>query len=263
MDVKINKALSFHKQGKLKEAEELYQSLLTNAPDDAGILQLLGTLYLQINNTKLSKEYLIKSFNIDPNNPSTLNNLGNLEKKLRNYEKANEYFQQNIDKNNFLGSWINKSNLLLQLGKNQNGLEFVKKAIEKYPDNIKLRNTFAVFLYNCGFKKECLDIYKDFDLKKAHFNDSYINYSRILYTSKAFKEALSVINSLIFEDNKNIVALRHRFLIYKEINELEKAEIDILSAYKLNDQDISTNKTLVEFYLDTKRFDKAIPYCDF
>ena len=262
MNPEIKKALSFHQKGKLKEAEDLYLNILSSYPDDSGILQLLGTLYLQKNNVDLSKEYLEKSFNKDPNNPITLNNLGNLEKRLGAYDKAMEYFQTNINKNNFLGSWINKSNLLLQLGKYQEGLEFIKKAINQYPVNTKIRNNYAVFLYNCGFKKECLDIYKDFDEQKIHFTDSYINYSRILYLNKSYEDALFIINNLIFEDDKNIIALRHRFLIYKEINELNKAEQDILSAYKLNNHDLSTNKTIVEFYLDTKNFDKAMPYCD-
>ena len=263
MNLEIKKALLFHQKGQLKEAENLYLNILSNSPEDSGILQLLGTLYLQKNNFKLSKEYLEKSFKKDPNNPTTINNLGNLEKRLGNFNKAFEYFQLNIDKNNFLGSWINKSNLLLQLEKYKEGLEFIKIAIDNYPENLKIRNNYAVLLYNCGFKKECLDIYKDFDEQKIHFTDSYINYSRILYLNKSYEDALFIINSLIFEDDKNIIALRHRFLIYKEINELNKAEQDILSAYKLNNNDISTNKTIVEFYLDTKNFDKAIPYCDF
>ena len=256
------KALSFHQKGDLREAEELYLNILSNTPNDPGILQLLGTLYLQKNNTKLSKNYLNKSFNIDPNNPSTLNNLGNLEKKLNNYRKANEYFQKNIEKNNFLASWINKSNILLQLERYEEGLEFMKKAIKNYPENTKLRNNYAVFLFNCGFKKECLDIYKDFDLKKIHFNDSYINYSRILYSIKSYKESLFIINTLLFEDDKNLTGLRHRFLIYKDLNKFDKAEADILKAYKINNSDIATNRTLVEFYVDTRKFDKAIPYCD-
>ena len=233
MNFEIKQALSLHQQGKLNEAEKLYLSILSNSPNDSGILQLLGTLYLQKNEIELSKEYLNKSFNIDQNNPSTLNNLGNLEKRLRNYGKANEYYQKNIDKNNYLGSWINKSNILLQLGKYKEGLEFVKKAINKYPDNINLKNNYAIFLYNCGFKRECLDIYKDFDLKKIHFNDSYINYSRILHLNGFYKEALFVINQLLFENDKNLIAIRHRFLIYKDLNDLVNAEKDILNAYEI------------------------------
>ena len=262
MSLDIKKAILYHQQGQLNEAEELYLNILAKFPEDSGLLQLLGTLYLQKNKVELSKEYLEKSFKINPNNPSTLNNLGNLEKRLKNYDKALNYFQINIDKNNFLGSWLNKSNILLQLQKYKEGLEFIKKAINLYPENTKLRNNYAVFLYNCGFKKECLDIYKDFDAKKIHFNDSYLNYSRILHLNKFYKDALFSINKLIFEESNNIAALKQRFLIYKDLKDLKKAEIDILKAYELNKFDIYTNKTLVEFYVDAKKFDEAITYCD-
>ncbi len=262
MDLEIKNALSLHQQGKLNEAEKLYLSILTNNPDDPGILQLIGTLYLQKNNIKLSKEYLNKSLNVDPNNASTLNNLGNLEKRQGNYDKANKYFQKNIDKNNFLGSWINKSNILIQLKKHQEGLEFINKAIKKYPENSKLRNNHAILLFNCGFKKECLDIYNDFDKKKIHFDDSYLNYSKILHQNKSYNQALLIINNLLFENDKNLSAIRHRFLIYKDLNDIVNAEKDILKAYEIDNFDVLTNKILVEFYVDIERFDKAIPYCD-
>ena len=262
MNEEIKKALSLHKQGKLNEAEKLYLNILSNSSNDPGILQLVGTLYLQKNEVDLSKEYLIKSLNLDPNNSSTLNNLGNLEKKLGNSDKASEYFQKNIDRNNFLSSWVNKSNILIETEKNEEGLQFVRKALQKYPENIKLRSNYAIFLSNCGFIKECLDIYKQFDEKKLHTTESYLNYSKILHKNKFYNQALSIINNLLFEDDKNLIAIRHRFLIFKDLKDIVNAEKDILTAYKLNNLDIITNKTLVEFYVDNKQFDKAIPYCD-
>ncbi len=262
MDAEVKKALSFHQQGKLNEAEKLYLKILSNSPNDPNILQLTGTLYLQKNEVNLSKEYLIKSLNLDPNNSSTLNNLGNLEKKLGNYDKAVEFFQKNIDRNNFLGSWVNKSNILIETEKYEEGLQFIRKALQKFPDNIKLRSNHAIFLSNCGFIKECLDIYKQFDEKKLHTSESYLNYSKILHKNKFYNQALLIINNLLFENDKNLIAIRHRFLIYKDLKDKVNAEKDILTAYKLNNFDIITNKTLVEFYVDNKQFDKAIPYCD-
>ena len=46
------------------------------------------------------------------------------------------------------------------------------------------------------------------------------------------------------------------------MNDFVNAEKDILNAYEIKKLDIITNKTLVEFYVDAKKFDKAIPYCD-
>ena len=87
---------------------------------------MLGTLYLQKENFDLSYKYLQQSLKINPNNPATLNNLGNLE-KTKNFDKAHNYFQINIDKNNFLNSWINKSNIFIEEEKYKEGLTFIKK----------------------------------------------------------------------------------------------------------------------------------------
>jgi tetratricopeptide (TPR) repeat protein len=219
MNSDLQRAFSFHKNGQLDKAENLYLEILKTNINNSTILQLLGTLYLQKKNFELSKKYLIKSLKIDPINPSTLNNLGHLEKNNKNYSKAMEYFQINIDKNNFLGSWINKLNILVEEEKFDEGLKFSKLAIKKYPNDLKIRNNYAIFLYNCGFKKECFVIYKEFDDKKLHFRESYINYSKILFQNKSYKEALTIINNILLVDNKNLPGLIQRYLIYKSLNQ--------------------------------------------
>ena len=145
MKSEIERALSFHKQGNFNKAENLYLDLLKNSPKDASLLQLLGTLYLQKENFEKSKRYLEESYKINSNNSNTLNNLGNLEKKLNNYKKASEYFQINIDKNNFLSSWINKSNIFIEEEQFEEGLIFIEKAISKFPNDVKLRNNMQYF----------------------------------------------------------------------------------------------------------------------
>ena len=262
MRLDIEKALSFHKSGKLNDAERLYLEILKKKPKDSGILRLLGTLYLQKNEIESSKKYLLKSLKIDPNNPETLNNLGSLEKRLRNYYKANEYFQNNISKNNYLNSWINKSNMLIEEEKYQEGFDFIKLAVNNFPLNIKIRNNYAIFLFNCGYKNECLEIYRDFEKKKIHFQESYFNYSKILFEIKSYKESLESINKVLFLNEKNIEALKHRFLIYKNLNEISKAEESILLAFKINNQDILTNKLIVNFYMKLKNFDEALKFCN-
>ena len=60
MNLEIKQALSLHQKGKLNEAEKLYLNILSNFPNDSGILQLLGTLYLQKNEIELSKKLFQK-----------------------------------------------------------------------------------------------------------------------------------------------------------------------------------------------------------
>ena len=261
MNNDIKKAIDFHKIGELDKAEELYLSLI-DKKNDSALLNLLGTLYLQKEKYELSKKYLKKSFDIDPTNPSTLNNLGILEKKLKNQIKAVEYFEINIEKNNFLDSWINKSNILLENKDFKEGLIFSKRAIVNYPKNIKIRSNYAIFLFNCGYKNESLNIYNEFDNEELHSIDSFINYSNILFQVRDYKNALIVVNQLLFIEKKNLNGLILRHQIYKSILDHVKAEEDILLALNIDKSNLLTNKTLVEFYIDIKKYEKAIPYCD-
>ena len=38
----IEKALSFHRNGQLQEAQKIYSELLKNSPDDSNVLNLFG-----------------------------------------------------------------------------------------------------------------------------------------------------------------------------------------------------------------------------
>jgi len=262
MNPELEKALAFHKSGQLNKAEKIYLNILSNNQRDSGLLQLLGTLYLQKKNFNLSREYLLKSYNINSNNPATLNNLGNLEKTIGNYSEANKYFKLNIDKNNFLSSWINKSNLLIQQEEFDDCLNFVKLAIQQYPNDKKLKNNYAISLFNCGFKKECLDIYRDFDKNNSHFSESLINYSKVLFQLKLYDESLKVINTLLFSNNNHIDALTQRYLIYRDLKKYSKAEEDLLAAYNFDKTNLLTNQMLVDFLMFLKKYSNAIYHCN-
>ena len=114
MNFDFKRGLEYHKKGQLDEAEQVYLNFSKENEKNAEVLQLLGTLYLQKKNYPLSEKYFLKTLEIEPNNPNALNNLGILNKQIKEINKSIEYFDLNIDKNNFLNSWINKSNILLE-----------------------------------------------------------------------------------------------------------------------------------------------------
>ena len=138
------------------------------------------------------------------------------------------------------------------------GLEFSKFALEKHPDNKEIKNNFAIFLYKCGFQNEALDIYKEFEKKKLHFNDSYINYCNILIEINDLDKALQNLNKLLSFDEKNLNGLRQRHFVHKCLFNYSKAEEDLLKAIEIDNLNFLSNKMLVDFYIDTKKFDKAI-----
>ena len=258
----LDKALSFHRQGKLEEAEKIYFDILKKDKNNPEILQLLGTINLQLKDYKISEEYFLKSLNEDSNNSRTLNNLGLLYKEIGNFEKSINYFATNIEKNDFENSWVNKSNILLEYKKYDEGLKFTKEALIRFPKNRKIKNNLAVFYFECGNQNESLKIYNEFDKDKLHFTDSYLNYVNILIKINNFSEALKILNSLIFTDPQNQNALRQRSFIYKKSLDFKKAEDDLLQAIKIDKLNFLNNKMLVDIYIEKNEYQKAITYCD-
>jgi predicted O-linked N-acetylglucosamine transferase (SPINDLY family) len=262
MNKDLDKAVAFHREGQLLKAENIYLEILENDKGNFQILQLLGTLYLQKNNFKLSEEYFLDSLKKDPENPFALNNLGLLKKSTKDFKKSIEYFELNIKKNNFLNSWVNKSNILLEYEKYNEGLKFSKEALKIFPKNLKIRNNLAIFLFNCGFQEEALKIYKEFDHQKLHFKESYINYSNLLIVINNLSKALEVINEFILEDKNNLEALRQRALINKLLSNFDKSEEDLLKLIQIDKLNIISNQMIVKFYIDRKNYEEAIKYCD-
>ncbi len=263
MNEDLEKGIQLHRNGQLDKAEKIYLAHLETNKKDASLLQLLGTIYLQKNNYLLSEKYFLESLNLQPNNPGTLNNLGILKKKMNDINKSIEYFEININKNNFKNSWINKSNILIENNKNLEGLKFSEEAIKKYPTDKKLKNNYAVFLFKCGFQKEALNIYREFDNQNSHFKDSYINYSNLLILINDLSKALEVINKFILEDNNNLEALRQRALIHKLLFDYNKSEEDLLTSLQIDKLNIISNQMIVKLYIDIKKYEEAIKYCDY
>ena len=262
MDEDLKRALALHRSGNIDEAERIYLHLYKKNENNSNLCQLLGTIYLQKKNFQLSEKYLLKSLENDPVNPGTLNNLGLLHKEIKKIDKSLEYFEKNIEKNNFLNSWVNKSNILLENGRFNEGLEFTKKGLSKYPKDKKLTNNYAIFLFKCGFYNESLKIYKNFDTQNLHFPNSYINYVNILIETNNYSDALIIVNKLLSIFKNNTDGLKQRHLLYKLTNNYSKAEEDLLTLVNLDNSNLLSKKMLVEFYVDTKQYDKAIPICN-
>jgi len=258
----LDRALALHRGGQLDKAKKIYFDLLKKDENNSFLLQLLGTIYLQIKNYDLSEKYFLKSLNKDPVNPGTLNNLGILKKKTNNLEKSIEYFDINIKKNNFLNSWVNKSNILLETNNHDEGLELSKEGLKKYPKDKKLRSNYAIFLFKCGFQKESIKVYEELDLEKLHSTESYFNYSNLLIQINNLPKALDIINKLLLIDETNLDGLRQRHYIYKLLLEFKKSEQDLFAALNVDKLNFLTNKMIVELYIDFKQHEMALPYCD-
>jgi len=87
--------LSFHRNGELVKAKEIYQLVLQNDPNNSDALRLLAIIEHECKNFNVAVDLLDKAITINSGNhysycdiANSLFELGNLSEALINYDKA-------------------------------------------------------------------------------------------------------------------------------------------------------------------------------
>ena len=96
VDETVNRALSFHRQGKLKEAETEYQLALNVQPNHATALHFLGVIRYQQQRHEEAKILIIRALEQTPDDLMALGNLGNVHQSLQEYGQAIQVFTKII-----------------------------------------------------------------------------------------------------------------------------------------------------------------------
>jgi predicted O-linked N-acetylglucosamine transferase (SPINDLY family) len=110
-----------------------------------------------------------QSININRFN-NTLNNLGNIFLKLKDYKSAKKYFTESL---NYIGDksivYNNLAVLNLEIGNVEEALVFLHKAIELNKTNLRI---FSRFLATSLYIKKDINYYKDFSLEYGKISAS-------------------------------------------------------------------------------------------
>ncbi len=131
----FNKAMELHNEGKIDEADQIYQSVLRDDEDNFVANYFHGCVLSEKSQFQDAIKYFKKSLDSKPDNYEANNNIGIAYKKLNDYENAKKYFLKaiSIDKNNFR-AYFNCANLYFDEKKYDQAIEFFNKTIS-YDNN--------------------------------------------------------------------------------------------------------------------------------
>ena len=126
----FNKAMKLHDEGKLDEADKIYQSVLKDDADNFVANYFHGCVLSEKSQFQDAIKYLKKALNFKPDNYEANNNLGIVYKKLNDYRNAKECFLKaiSIDENNFR-AYFNCANLYFDEKEYDQAIEFFNKTI--------------------------------------------------------------------------------------------------------------------------------------
>ena len=128
-------AQALHLARKYDEAEPLYDQLLTQNPNNPGLLATLGTLYLQKGKIGLSICLLEASMKNGQRESDALSNLAMAYKYSGQQEKALKLFEESVKKNPNGQTLANYSALFIESGQDAKMEGICKRAIELAPEH--------------------------------------------------------------------------------------------------------------------------------
>ena len=146
------------------EAKNHLNNLLDQKKNDFYVYQLLGIISQYTGNLEESIYNFNLSLNMMPKNAGVLYNLGVINRRLNNLEKAKEYFLKSLEINSsFIDGYINIAQICEREKKFFDADSHYQKAFSIKKDHPSLNRAYARFLINIGeFKKGLSLMYKNF-----------------------------------------------------------------------------------------------------
>jgi tetratricopeptide (TPR) repeat protein len=133
----LGHALTLHKQGRLAEAEAVYEQMLRRHPESFDALHMLGVLATQARRPDRAVEYLQKALREKSSVAAAhmhlgkaLMDLGRLEDAISSYDNALAL------KPDLAEGWINRGAALFQLGRLPEALRSADEALSLKPDSV-------------------------------------------------------------------------------------------------------------------------------
>ena len=132
MNINIQKALKFHKDGNLKDAEILYRKILKADPKLSFVHLNLGVLLFVLSRFNDAELSIRKAIELKPDYPEAYNTLSTVLHKIKKTKEAEACVKKALTlKKDFSEAYINLSYILRESGRLEEAEEIYKKAIKQ------------------------------------------------------------------------------------------------------------------------------------
>ena len=127
---RMQRAVGFHNQGQLDEAEQIYEAILSENPDHFYALNFLGCIKRIKKDHNKAIDLLAKAVTLQPNNPDAHYNLGNIFKDLRRWHDAIACYEKSLVLNDQSVQALNNLGVcLLEVARYERSELIIKKVL--------------------------------------------------------------------------------------------------------------------------------------
>ncbi len=227
---------------KLKKGREILEDVkrhLEKEPENLDLLLILGLIYEQNKQYKKAEKIYKKIIRLDKGFKDAYDRLAQIyyeQGKFKEAEKIlkallnNYFFFSHIEKSKY---YIYLSDILKKEGKIEEGLEYLKKALNIDPDNPNINFYIAVYYDDIGNWKKAKEYLEKAIKLNPDFADAlnYLGYS-LLLRNEEIDKALKLIRRAVYLDSENGAYLDSLGWAYYKKGIYKKALMYLLKAYK-------------------------------
>jgi predicted O-linked N-acetylglucosamine transferase (SPINDLY family) len=189
---------SHHQAGRLAEAERIYRRILTEKPDYADAMHLLGMLAGQIGQIDAAADLIRKAIRLQPTSAEAHSNLGYVLAAKGLLDEAIASYREAIRlKPDFAGAYNNLGNALKSCGKVDDALASYQEATKLKSDFAEAHNNLGVLLAETGKLEEAVASYREAIRLKPGYAEAQNNLGNALEKLGQSEEAMACYRQAI------------------------------------------------------------------
>ena len=248
----IKQAINLTKEGKYKEAEEIYLQLIQENPNESFVYSATGLFYINLHDFKSAVTYLRKACEIEET-IGTVSALGFALYECANYEEAAEVLEHALSIGENVDIYNKLVHSLFNLKRYRKAIEYTDKMCEKYPDNQKTVVNRIKSLTHQGkmfeAEKECIE-----HLQKNQINPT-LWYHLGLLKELIYSDDMRAIECYkVAGEQGNLSSDYNIAVAYQKLGEYKKAEEYYKKFLELFPNDNVGTTSLGMCYLSQRRF---------
>ena len=186
----LEKAIDLHQKNEFEQAQNLYEKIIEQEPNNFEATHLFACLNMQLKNFDYAFKLISKSININPLHHAPHNNLGVIFKELKEYEKAIKAFTKAIDLNsNYAEAYNNLAISLKDIKLYEEAIKNFNKAIELKANYAEAYNNLGVLFFETNNYKNAL---KNFEIAislKQNYIEAFLNIANTYLNIEKYDEA--------------------------------------------------------------------------
>ncbi|HWY63872.1 MAG TPA: tetratricopeptide repeat-containing glycosyltransferase family protein [Rhizomicrobium sp.] len=172
----LQQAVTLHGQGRLDEAERIYNRILAANPNLMDARHMLGVLKAQQRRPQEAYDLIAPVVQANPRDALALANLGNVLNDLERLDEALDAYDRALAINpNYPPAWLSRGNVLTLLLRYGEAVESYNRALGFDPGNPDAWNGRGLALQNTGRLEEALDSFRRAEALDPGFAQAFLN----------------------------------------------------------------------------------------